>query len=178
MTPKTSYQRYNSVERLQVMRPTYSNFVQEKLKPNTLERLDTLAAFAFNSVEKDENKEIPNFLSATRSGREPEGSMRVIDLWSTKHKHKVLKYADLEQEKRKIQRFTIVRKKDKTPERTGSMVKRDDDKVKGSLAIKEINKAIQRNQEEGLMSPMKRHLNLQGKSFYKAKKYEKIFKLV
>ena len=169
-SPKVSNKRYNSVGRLNSMKPSYSQFVQEKLKPDTIERLDTLGAFAFNSLEKEENREIPTFLSATRSGREPEGSMRVVDLWSTKHKHKVLKYANLDNEKRVIQRFTILKKKDQIVEKRGNIVKKDDDRARGSIAIKELNKATQRSQEENLMSPIKRHLNLQGKSFYKGKK--------
>jgi len=160
----------NSQERLQTFKPLYQQFITENFKPQIVDRLDTLANFGFNTIEKDENVEVPEFLNNT-SKMNP-GSMPVVDLYSKKHKTRVMKTADLLQAKRTVKKFLVhcadkVKPASSRGPAVGCSFESQDGNVKSRLAAKELVKQHNKHQEEELMSPMRRHLSMKKKTFYK-----------
>jgi len=159
---------------LQRIKPSYSQFIKKNFDNQIVERLDTFGAFAFTSVEREDNKEIPVFFNETKKSREALGSMGVVDLWSQKQRKDLAKRANFAEEKKKIEKFSFYRVKDrKAPAslkpKFKVLHKKNENIYKDILARTKFTEFVEKNKSMELRSPLQRHINLQGKTFYKQK---------
>jgi len=158
------------------VKSTYSKFIKKNFDDGLVERLDTFGNFAFTSVEREENREIPVFFNETKRAKETLGTMGIVDLWSQRQRTDLVKRANFIEEKKMIEKFSFYRVKDrKAPANAKrpqfvTLHRKNENVYKDILARKSYADFVKKTKNLSLMSPLERHLYLQGKQFHKSPK--------
>lgn len=91
----------------------YAKFLESNFEDDMINRITTFQAFAFTTVEKDENKEIPVFFHETKKAKESAGSMGVVDLWSGRLRKELASRAGFSKEKKMVEKFLFYKARDR-----------------------------------------------------------------
>ncbi|EAR87963.2 hypothetical protein TTHERM_00011290 (macronuclear) [Tetrahymena thermophila SB210] len=83
----------------------FKQFAFKNFKSNSIERLQTFFSFAFNSIDKSENKYILCALNELLDDIKKQGSMQIIDLWSAKSLKSCIERTNMGNEKFVVQQF-------------------------------------------------------------------------
>ncbi|KAL4475506.1 hypothetical protein ABPG72_013330 [Tetrahymena utriculariae] len=83
----------------------FKKFAFKNFKANSIERLQTFFSFAFNSIDKSENKYIICALNELLDDIKKQGSMQIIDLWSAKSLKSCIERTNMGNEKFVVQQF-------------------------------------------------------------------------
>ncbi|KAL4476257.1 hypothetical protein ABPG74_009990 [Tetrahymena malaccensis] len=83
----------------------FKHFAFKNFKADSIERLQTFFSFAFNSIDKSENKYILCALNELLDDIKKQGSMQIIDLWSAKSLKSCIERTNMGNEKFVVQQF-------------------------------------------------------------------------